>query len=85
MTLTLPIASYWQKILHPHLARLAEPIHGWFYTIYPNGDLAISLATLLILGFCLGLAGGLLRTGLGGGRRGGTIPLGHLLCAAADA
>jgi uncharacterized protein len=63
MTITLPLASYWQKVLHPDWARLAEPIHGWFYTIYPNGDLAISLATLLILGFCLGLLGSLFGGG----------------------
>ena len=65
MTITLPIASHWQKILNPGLARLAEPNHGWFYTIQTNGDLAISLATLLILGFCLGLMSGLF--GEGGG------------------
>jgi uncharacterized membrane protein YfcA len=58
MAITLPIASYWQKILNPALGRLAEPMHGWFYAIQTNGDLAISLATLLILGFCLGLLGG---------------------------
>jgi uncharacterized membrane protein YfcA len=65
MTITLPLASYWQKILHPGLARLAEPLHGWFYTIQPNGDLAIGLATLLILGFCLGLLGSLFGGGSG--------------------
>jgi hypothetical protein len=59
MAITLPIASYWQKILNPDLGRLAEPMHGWFYAIQTNGDLAVSLATLLILGFCLGLLGGL--------------------------
>jgi uncharacterized membrane protein YfcA len=59
MTTILPIASHWQKILNPGLARLAGPIHGWFYTIQTNGDLAVSLVALLILGFCLGLMGGL--------------------------
>jgi uncharacterized protein len=58
MTIILPIASHWQKILNPNLARLAGPLQGWFYTIQNNGDLAISLVTLLILGFCLGLMGG---------------------------
>jgi uncharacterized protein len=59
MAITLPLASYWQKILNPDLGRLAEPMHGWFYAIQTNGDLAVSLAVLLILGFCLGLLGGL--------------------------
>jgi len=59
MTVILPLASYWQKTLHPDLARLTEPLQGWFYTIQPNGDLSISLAALVILGFGLGLLGGL--------------------------
>ncbi|MEJ2671825.1 MAG: sulfite exporter TauE/SafE family protein [Deltaproteobacteria bacterium] len=59
MTITLPIASHWQKILNPALARLTGPVHGWFYTIQANGDLAVSLVTLILLGFALGLLGGL--------------------------
>jgi uncharacterized protein len=59
MTLVLPIASHWQKILHPGLAKLTGPLPGWFYTILPHGDLAVSLVTLLLLGFSLGLLSGL--------------------------
>ena len=55
MAITLPIASHWQQILSPDLGRLAEPVHGWFYAIQPNGDLAVSLAALIVLGLCLGL------------------------------
>lgn len=55
MTVTLPTASYWIKYLHPELARFAEPLKGWVYTITPQGDLSISLAALIILGVVIGL------------------------------
>jgi hypothetical protein len=65
MGLTLPISSYWQKALHPELARLAEPLQGWFYTIQTNGDLVISLGALVIVGLVAGLFTGFY--GVGGG------------------
>jgi uncharacterized protein len=65
MGFTLPISSFWQKALHPELARLAEPLHGWFYTIQTNGDLVISLAALIVMGLAVGLLTGFY--GVGGG------------------
>ena len=65
MSLTLPIASYWQKALHPELAKLAEPLQGWFYTIQTNGDLVVSLAALVLVGLVVGLLTGFY--GVGGG------------------
>jgi len=65
MGLHLPISSFWQKALHPELARLAEPLHGWFYTIQTNGDLVISLAALVLMGLLVGLLTGFY--GVGGG------------------
>jgi uncharacterized membrane protein YfcA len=65
MSFTLPISSYWQKILHPELAKLAEPLQGWFYTIQTNGDLVISLAVLIAVGLVAGLFTGFY--GIGGG------------------
>ncbi len=51
--------------MHPQLARLAEPLHGWFYTIQTNGDLVISLTALIIMGLIVGLLTGFY--GVGGG------------------
>jgi uncharacterized membrane protein YfcA len=65
MSFYLPISSFWQKALHPELARLVEPLHGWFYTIQTNGDLVISLAALVIMGLVVGLLTGFY--GVGGG------------------
>ncbi len=65
MNLMLPIAGYWQKVLHPELARLTEPLHGWFYTITTDGDLLVNLAALVVIGLLLGLLNGFY--GVGGG------------------
>ncbi|MBM4288252.1 MAG: sulfite exporter TauE/SafE family protein [Deltaproteobacteria bacterium] len=65
MNVTLPIASYWQKVLHPELARLTEPLQGWFFTIQSNGDLAVSLPALVLVGLTVGLLTGFF--GVGGG------------------
>jgi uncharacterized protein len=65
MGFTLPISSYWQKALHPELARLAEPFQGWLYTIQTNGDLVVSLAALVLVGLVAGLFTGFY--GVGGG------------------
>ncbi len=65
MSFALPISSYWQKALHPELAKLAEPLQGWFYTIQTNGDLAVSLAVLIAVGVVVGLLTGFY--GVGGG------------------
>lgn len=65
MTVTLPLASYWNKYLHPELSRLAEPVQGWFYTIQPQGDLSVNLLALIGLGLIVGLLAGFF--GVGGG------------------
>jgi uncharacterized membrane protein YfcA len=65
MTITLPIASYWIKYLHPELVRLAQPVVGWFYTISPYGDLAVSLPALILLGLGVGLLSGSFGVGSG--------------------
>lgn len=65
MGLTLPIASYWQKALHPEMAKLAEPLQGWFFTIQTNGDLVVSLTALIGVGLVVGLLTG--YYGIGGG------------------
>ena len=56
--ITLPIASFWIKYLHPEILRAAKPVLGWFYTISPAGDLAVSLPALIILGLAVGLLSG---------------------------
>jgi uncharacterized protein len=65
MTVTLPTASYWLNYLHPELARLAEPLQGWFYTVSPQGDLSLSLIALIILGVLIGLLSGSFGVGSG--------------------
>jgi hypothetical protein len=65
MDITLPLASYWHKTLHPEMARLAEPLQGWFYTIQTNGDLCVMLGVLIALGLCVGILAGFF--GVGGG------------------
>ena len=65
MTITLPIASYWYQYLHPELVRLAQPVQGWFYTVSPNGDLAVSLWALILLGVVIGLLSGSFGVGSG--------------------
>jgi uncharacterized protein len=65
MNIILPLASYWHKTLHPEMARLAEPMQGWFYTIQTNGDLAIMLWVLIALGLSVGILAGFF--GVGGG------------------
>lgn len=65
MNITLPLASYWHKTLHPEMARLAEPLQGWFYTIQTNGDLCVMLGVLIALGLGVGILAGFF--GVGGG------------------
>lgn len=65
MTITLPTASYWIKYLHPEVVRLAQPVVGWFYTISPYGDLAVSLPALVLLGLLVGLLSGSFGVGSG--------------------
>jgi len=69
MDLFLPIASYWQTVLAPELAKLAQPIHGWWYTIVPPGQLLVNLPAVVVVGLLVGLltgffgvAGGFLLT-----------------------
>ena len=63
--ITLPTASFWIKYLHPEILRAAEPVLGWFYTISPAGDLAVSLPALIILGLAVGLLSGSFGVGSG--------------------
>jgi len=56
----LPLASYWLQF-----GRLVEPVQGWFYTIATGGELSVSLAALVVLGFGVGLLVGFF--GVGGG------------------
>jgi uncharacterized protein len=65
MTITLPTASVWIKYLHPEIVRLAQPVAGWFYTISPDGDLAVSLPALVVLGLVVGLLSGSFGVGSG--------------------
>ena len=63
--ITLPTASFWIKYLHPEILRVAKPVLGWFYTIAPNGDLAVSLTALIVLGLAVGLLSGSFGVGSG--------------------
>jgi hypothetical protein len=65
MNITLPIASYWHQYLHPELARLAQPVQGWFYTVSPNGELSINLVALILVGVLTGLLAGSFGVGSG--------------------
>ncbi len=65
MNITLPIASYWHQYLHPELARLAQPLQGWFYTVSPNGELSINLVALILVGVLTGLLAGSFGVGSG--------------------
>ena len=65
MTITLPTASFWIKYLHPEIVRLAQPVVGWFYTVGPNGELAVSLPALIVLGLLVGLLSGSFGVGSG--------------------
>lgn len=63
MDLMLPIASYWQTFFYPGLAKAAEPLQGWFYTLQSHGQLVVNLPVLVLVGLVVGFLTGVYGVG----------------------